>query len=131
VNVHLTDRQRQVIATILDGHTTNGQLAATLGISRKTVYNHLESIQKKTGTRNLAEIILWCWRNGWEIDMQHEHDGIAKDEDAAKHAIERLLSTIINVMEGHGVSPGERQSARDDIEAIIEKAMATVGGNGK
>jgi DNA-binding CsgD family transcriptional regulator len=51
----LTERQREVIALVLDG-ASNSEIATALGTSSKTVRNHLTAIQRKTETRNRTHL---------------------------------------------------------------------------
>lgn len=51
----LTRRQREVVALVIDG-ASNGEIAAALGTSAKTVRNHLTAITRKTGARNRTHL---------------------------------------------------------------------------
>lgn len=51
----LTGRQRQIMDLILAGHPSKN-IAADLGISRRTVENHRASIMKRTNSRSLPEL---------------------------------------------------------------------------
>ena len=62
----LTPRQRQIMELVLAGHPSKN-IAADLGISRRTVENHRASIMKKTGSTSLpalARLALAAARNG-------------------------------------------------------------------
>ncbi len=48
----LTPRQRQILALVLAGQASKN-IAATLGISQRTVENHRSAIMRKTGARSL------------------------------------------------------------------------------
>jgi DNA-binding NarL/FixJ family response regulator len=50
----LTDRERDVLAELVDGRT-NRQVAAKLYISEKTVSVHVSNILAKLGVRSRAE----------------------------------------------------------------------------
>jgi DNA-binding NarL/FixJ family response regulator len=51
----LTPRQQEIMNLVLDGHASKN-IAADLGISRRTVENHRAAIMKKTGSRSLPEL---------------------------------------------------------------------------
>lgn len=127
----LTLREEQIITVMMTECTRTDRIAESIKLSQSSVKNYLVNILHKIGGDNKADIVFWALRNGWELDMSHNYDGIARDDKAAKHAIERLLATIINIMEGNGVSPSVRADTQEQIEAIIETALATVESNGK
>ncbi len=52
----LTGRQRQVLDLVLAGHPSKN-IAADLGISRRTVDSHRAAIMKKTGSKSLPALI--------------------------------------------------------------------------
>jgi len=51
----LTARQRQIMELVLAGHPSKN-IAADLGISRRTVESHRASIMKKTGSKSLPAL---------------------------------------------------------------------------
>lgn len=54
--VHLTDRQRQIVAMIAQGKT-NAVIAQELGLSGRTIESHRARLMKAAGLRNTAELI--------------------------------------------------------------------------
>jgi DNA-binding CsgD family transcriptional regulator len=58
----LTVREQEVLRLVADG-SSNDALAATLGISRKTVERHLGNIYVKLGVANRAEATAWAVRH--------------------------------------------------------------------
>jgi DNA-binding CsgD family transcriptional regulator len=52
----LTPREREVLARVIAGEA-NKVIARTLELSEKTVEKHRTSIMRKTGTRNVAELV--------------------------------------------------------------------------
>jgi DNA-binding NarL/FixJ family response regulator len=52
---NLTPRQEQIMQLVIDGHPSKN-IAADLGISRRTVENHRAAIMKKTGSHSLAAL---------------------------------------------------------------------------
>lgn len=54
----LSDRQRQVLTLVAQGKT-NAQIAAELGLSRRTVEAHRARLMKSVGVRNAAELAGW------------------------------------------------------------------------
>jgi two-component system response regulator DesR len=63
LDVHLTPRERQVIAELAEGHR-NQIIARRLGISSNTVANHLHHILAKTGARSRTEALAVARRLG-------------------------------------------------------------------
>ena len=51
----LTGRQREVMTMVVAGHP-NKNIAADLGISKRTVDNHRAAVMRKTGTRSLPAL---------------------------------------------------------------------------
>ncbi|WP_430786470.1 response regulator transcription factor [Actinoplanes sp. G11-F43] len=60
----LTDRERDVLATAVDGATV-ADIAARLHLSPSTVRNYLSAAIGKTGTRNRIEAAHRARTNGW------------------------------------------------------------------
>jgi DNA-binding CsgD family transcriptional regulator len=55
----LSPREREVVATVLRGHT-NREVAAVCEISVQTVKNHLTRAFLKLGVRNRLQLALWA-----------------------------------------------------------------------
>lgn len=51
----LTARQREILGMVVAGHPSK-RIAASLGISQRTVENHRASIMKRTGARSLPSL---------------------------------------------------------------------------
>ena len=62
-NPELTDRERQVLAELVHGHTNQG-IAEALGLSPKTVMHHTVSVYRKLAVRGRAEAIAHALRAG-------------------------------------------------------------------
>lgn len=58
----LTERERQVLEEMVDGHT-NKEIGATLFISEETVKYRLKNIMQKLHLRNRAEVVAWAIRH--------------------------------------------------------------------
>ena len=52
----LTPRQRQIMELVVTGHPSKN-IAADLGISRRTVENHRASIMRKTGSTSIPALV--------------------------------------------------------------------------
>jgi predicted ATPase/DNA-binding CsgD family transcriptional regulator len=61
--VTLTEREREVAVLVARG-LTNGQIADTLSLARRTVGTHLEHIFAKLGVQARAEVAVWITRYG-------------------------------------------------------------------
>lgn len=56
----LTQRELDVLRTILAGHITVGEVAAQLIISPSTARCHLTNIYRKTGVKSRTHLVLMC-----------------------------------------------------------------------
>jgi DNA-binding CsgD family transcriptional regulator len=54
-SANLTPRQREIMKLVLEGHPSKN-IAADLGISRRTVENHRAAIMRKTGSKSLPAL---------------------------------------------------------------------------
>lgn len=59
----LTDRQREVLQLIAEGHSSK-EVAGILGISIKTANFHRYEVKKKLGVRSIAELAAFAARSG-------------------------------------------------------------------
>lgn len=62
---NLTPRQRQVMRLVLAGLPSKN-IAATLGISRRTVENHRASIMKRTGSKSIPALACLAFTASWD-----------------------------------------------------------------
>ena len=69
----LTARQLEVLANVARGRT-NRQIGETLGISEKTVRNHLRTISHKLQASDRTHAVVLAIGNGW-IPIPIEPDG--------------------------------------------------------
>jgi DNA-binding NarL/FixJ family response regulator len=66
----LSDRQVEILQAIADGMSTK-QAGRHLGITTKTVHNHLNAIYRKLDAQSLTHAVLGAVRLGI-IDLDHE-----------------------------------------------------------
>ena len=59
----LSDRQAEILQKIANGYGTK-QVARELGITQKTVHNHLNAIYRKLDTQSLTQAVLSAVRLG-------------------------------------------------------------------
>ncbi len=59
----LTRREREVLALLADGHTTN-EVADALSISVMTVQSHVKNVLAKLGVHSKVEAIRYAWKSG-------------------------------------------------------------------
>jgi DNA-binding NarL/FixJ family response regulator len=62
-NPDLTQREREVLAELVRGHTNQG-IAVNLDVSPKTVMHHTVSVYRKLGVRGRAEAVAHALRAG-------------------------------------------------------------------
>ena len=60
----LTDRQLEILRNVARGRT-NRQIGEVLGISEKTVRNHLRTISHKLSTSDRTHAVVLAIGNGW------------------------------------------------------------------
>jgi two-component system CheB/CheR fusion protein len=70
----LTRRQHQIMEMVLAGHPSKN-IAADLGISRRTVENHRASIMKRTGSRSLPALARLALAAAWTGDGEPVGEG--------------------------------------------------------
>jgi DNA-binding CsgD family transcriptional regulator len=59
----LTDRERQVLALICEGHS-DAEMGAMLKLSQNTVRNHIASLYRKIGVNRRSAAIIWARERG-------------------------------------------------------------------
>jgi serine/threonine-protein kinase PknK len=59
----LTEREREVV-TLIAGGLSNGEIAAELVLSKRTVEHHMANILSKLGFKNRVQIVRWAIENG-------------------------------------------------------------------
>lgn len=59
----LTQRERDILEALVASHESVQDIAATLFLSRSTLYRHIASINKKTGAASRVALInfFWSW----------------------------------------------------------------------
>ena len=67
-SVKLTDREKAVLRSIADGHSSK-EISTRLGISRHTVVNHRARLMKKTGCKGVARLARYAIQIGLVNDM--------------------------------------------------------------
>ena len=60
----ITDRERQVLALVAEGYS-NKLISASLGISERTVKNHLTSTMTKLRAADRTHAVVTAVRVGW------------------------------------------------------------------
>ncbi len=60
----LTDREREVLDLLVQGITSNRELAERLFVSENTVKYHLRNILRKLHLQNRAQVIAYAVRHG-------------------------------------------------------------------
>lgn len=62
----LTKREVELVNAVMNGATTNGDMAEVMDVKPSTIKTMLEHIYSKTNSRNVADLILWHIRQGSE-----------------------------------------------------------------
>jgi DNA-binding NarL/FixJ family response regulator len=72
----ITDRQLEVLVHVARGRT-NRQIGVALGISERTVRNHLRSIGKRLATMDRTHAVVLAIGNGWiAVPIEPETGGL-------------------------------------------------------
>ncbi|MEP6681241.1 MAG: response regulator transcription factor [Chloroflexota bacterium] len=61
---HLTDRQLEILVHVARGRT-NREIGGVLGISERTVRNHMRTINKKLSTGDRTRAVVLAIEHGW------------------------------------------------------------------
>jgi len=64
---HLTPRQRQILAQLARGHSTE-QIAASLGVAPHTVRNHIRRLLYALGVHSRLEAVALAVREGLVVN---------------------------------------------------------------
>ncbi|MEM7354081.1 MAG: response regulator transcription factor, partial [Acidobacteriota bacterium] len=68
----LTEREMEVLETMVDGVTSNRALAKTLGVSENTVKFHVRNILDKLHLHNRAQVVSHALRHGLVVPSKDE-----------------------------------------------------------
>lgn len=78
----LTRRQREILIEVASRGRSNKEIAAELGISARTVGNHLTDLYRRArlgagGRRSRVALVRWAWNQpGWrEVDAAARAEG--------------------------------------------------------
>jgi len=64
----LSPLQQRIVHAVLSGATTRTEAQRIVGIKSQWTFDaHRRDIYEFTGARNFADLILWAWRNGWQL----------------------------------------------------------------
>ena len=70
----LTEREREVLDLLVQGITTNRELAERLVVSENTVKYHLRNILDKLHVQNRAQVVAYAVRHGM-VDISEREPG--------------------------------------------------------
>jgi two-component system, NarL family, response regulator DegU len=82
----VTDRQLEILVYVARGKT-NREIGETLGISERTVRNHMRSILQRLSSSDRTHAVVLAIGNGWiAIPIEPESDGVSRPEPRASTA---------------------------------------------
>ena len=64
-NTTITIKEKEVLQSLVDGYSTYLELSQKLGISEKTVSNHIHNILQKLNVDSRTEAIVRALKRGW------------------------------------------------------------------
>jgi DNA-binding CsgD family transcriptional regulator len=79
----LTQRERDIMELVVAGHP-NKNIAADLGLSRRTVENHRALIMKKTGSKSIPALARLALAAAWTGAPELNPNGNYRNRDAAE-----------------------------------------------
>jgi DNA-binding NarL/FixJ family response regulator len=62
-DIRISQAERRVLNLMLGGQS-NGAIAQTLRLSRRTVEGHVSTLLRKTGCHNRTQLVLWALGQG-------------------------------------------------------------------
>ena len=68
----LRPRENDVLIALMKGSTTYAAIAYDMEISVITVRTYLSNIYKTLGVTNMAALVLWCIRNGYQVEQKRQ-----------------------------------------------------------
>ena len=77
----VTDRQLEILSNVAKGRT-NREIGEALGISERTVRNHMRAIMKRLASSDRTHAVVLAIGNGW-IPIPIEPDGRASTRAAS------------------------------------------------
>jgi DNA-binding NarL/FixJ family response regulator len=80
----LTEREREVLELLVQGTTTNRELAARLFVSENTVKYHLRNILDKLHLQNRAQVIAYVLRHRL-VEPPDASSGVNRADDEPRH----------------------------------------------
>lgn len=130
----LTDKQSEVIDLLIIGNLSKGQIAKTIGIAEKTVYNWLNNneefkaeLQKRTdvfnntriteGKNKLATYLDMAINN--IVEMANDKDS-SKQYDANKYLIDRILGNTTTKIEQSNTDTTGNKDIKD-IDSMLQE----------
>lgn len=63
-----TPREREIMAALMTGETTDAAIAEQLNVTTSTVHFHLQSIMRKLDVHTRVQVVSFAWQNGILVD---------------------------------------------------------------
>lgn len=64
-NIVLTDREREILFAMSNGHTSYKQIASQLGVHQGTIRTLMYRLFQKTGIHDKTGLLITAIRKGW------------------------------------------------------------------
>lgn len=80
--IRMTDRQLEILVNVARGRT-NREIGAVLGISERTVRNHMRAILRKLTSTDRTQAVVMAIERGWiAIPIQPEEPAVALNHES-------------------------------------------------
>jgi DNA-binding CsgD family transcriptional regulator len=67
MTIKLSPQQAGIVEAVIGGYTTRKEISAYIGVKRGTLAVHMYRLFNKIGANNIADVVLWAWRNGYQL----------------------------------------------------------------
>jgi hypothetical protein len=68
--------QTRIINAIISGYTVRKETQRAVGVKAAATFDtHIRRIYAVTGARDFTQIVIWAWKNGWQLPQGEAASG--------------------------------------------------------